>query len=234
MEGVLGRFLRANKGAVAGAVEQLAADVAWRHEKNVASWRKKTASAVLGCDVALVHAILPAVQVGNDREKHPIIFKHMGESCVIRKALAVTTLDRLIDYGCWLNEKYCVALGAARTPEWTVVIDAKGWHVGLFDAAAFQFLKTMAEHDATHYPERLAYMVVVNAPTMLALAWKNVIKRWVDDVTRQKIHIISDPRDARALLNRIADPRNLPAQYGGTASPLKDWPSKAGFNPSSM
>ena len=39
----------------------------------------------------------------------------------------------------------CVAVGAAGAAEWTVVIDAKGWHMGLFDAAGFRFLKQMAE-----------------------------------------------------------------------------------------
>ena len=58
-------------------------------------------------------------------------------------------------YNIWLNEKYMDALAAAQAREWSVIIDAAGWHVGLFDWHAFKFLKSTATNDAAHYPELL-------------------------------------------------------------------------------
>tara|TARA_B100000780_G_scaffold249505_1_gene195237 strand:- start:182 stop:319 length:138 start_codon:yes stop_codon:yes gene_type:complete len=35
----------------------------------------------------------------------------------------------------------------------------------------------MSEMDANHYPERLASLIVINAPPMLAACWR-VIRTW--------------------------------------------------------
>lgn len=47
----------------------------------------------------------------------------------------------------------------------------------------------MATTDSDHYPERLGTMVIINAPSMLSFAW-NVIKGFLDAVTKEKINII--------------------------------------------
>mmetsp|Transcript_40101 Transcript_40101/g.106065 ORF Transcript_40101/g.106065 Transcript_40101/m.106065 type:complete len:128 (+) Transcript_40101:883-1266(+) len=124
------------------------------------------------------------------------------------------------------------ALDHAGAPEWSVIIDAAGWHIGLFDSYGFKFLKRMATTDAAHYPELLNTLVVVNAPSVLAFAWR-VIKTWLDAETREKIEILAEkhPEAARVWLSKLAEPAQLPAQYGGTASPLKDWPLRSGVPP---
>lgn len=93
------------------------------------------------------------------------------------------------------------------------------------------FLKSAASIDQNHYPERLAHVVIVNAPRLLAACYR-VIQRWLDEETRQKIVIISegDPAAARARLDALIEPSQLPAQYGGTAPALAPWPQRAGFN----
>ena len=64
---------------------------------------------------------------------------------------------------------------------------------------------------------------------MLAGAWR-VIRTWVDAETRAKIDIISEsqPERARARLLQLAEPSELPQQYGGTAPPLPSWPERSG------
>jgi hypothetical protein len=49
----------------------------------------------------------------------------------------------------------------------------------------------------------------------------------VDEDTREKIDILSS-ETSRARLHKMADPAQLPAQYGGTAKPLPGWPPEAG------
>jgi len=75
-------------------------------------------------------------------------------------------------------------------------------------------------------------MLIVNAPPMLAAAWR-VIQRWVDPETREKIDILSerDPENARRRLHELAEPSQLPQQYGGTAPALPDWPERSGVPP---
>ena len=72
-------------------------------------------------------------------------------------------------------------------------------------------------------------MIIVNAPMMLAAAWR-VIRTWVDEETKQKIQIISEgaPDKAREALRKLAEPSELPRQYGGTAPPLDGWPERSG------
>ena len=52
----------------------------------------------------------------------------------------------------------------------------------------------------------------------------------MDAETREKIDILSEanPEAARARLLKLADAADLPAQYGGTAAPLPDWPERSG------
>jgi hypothetical protein len=225
----LARFLRARKHNVSKAAAMYAADRAWRDARGVAELRALSGSEVLGCDARLLQRVLPHWHGGADRAGHPLIFKHMGAQCRIRQMLSHASLDSLARYNVWLSEQYLDALAARGARRWTVVIDAAGWHVGLFDMAAFRFLRNLAATDADHYPELLHAMVIVNAPPMLATAWR-VIRTWLDDETREKIDIISEaaPEQARARLHKLADPAQLPEQYGGTAPPLADWPARSG------
>lgn len=228
------RYLRSRNGNVRKAADKYTASVRWRESFGVDELRKKSPAEALGCDVGILRGILPHAQRGRDRWGGPLIFKHMGAQCRVRHAIVDmgATLDGIERYNVWLNETYLEALSAAGAREWSVVVDAAGWHIGLFDSYAFQFLQRTAKVDGSHYPELLHRMLIVNAPPMLAAAWR-VIRTWVDPETRDKIDILSEgaPEHARARLLELAEPTELPAQYGGTAPPLPDWPERAGVAP---
>lgn len=223
---VLGRFFRAHK-TIPAAVQAIANDTNWRSERDIHMLHTKSPEDVLGCSMDVIEQVIPHACIGLDRMGHPIIWKHMGGQCILRKLFTVANIEALADYGAWLNEKYTRALHRAGATEWMVVIDAAGWHMSLVDSPALKFLKRTALDDAAHYPERLCKLVVVNAPRMLAAAWR-IIQQWVDSVTRDKIHIISSPQQARETLLQLVDSSQLPAQYGGTAAPLEPWPLKSG------
>ena len=42
----------------------------------------------------------------------------------------------------------------------TIVIDAAGWHIGLAGWTAMKYLKSLADTDSAHYPERLGAIFV--------------------------------------------------------------------------
>eukprot|EP00967_Tisochrysis_lutea_P132030 scaffold230098_cov31-Tisochrysis_lutea.AAC.1 len=221
------RFLRARAMNVTKASDFLLKDLAWRRENRIAVRSMEDASTVLGCNVSKLQAILPhACPGGVDKLGRPILFKHFGGQCELRKMLKETTEDKLHDYNWWLNEQYVRKLDELGAKKWVVIIDAKAWYPGLFDGIAFRFLKSMAQVDADHYPERLGAMIIINAPATLAFCWR-VVRTWLDEETRRKIDIISNgsPMRARERILELAHPDQLPEQYCGNAAPLDAWPA---------
>ena len=228
------RYLRARNYNVSKALNQYLSTLEWHKEQSVDALGQGSGADALGGSVATMSKYVPHALYGRARNGGPIIFKHMGANCRIKAAVVDEgfTLDGIARYNIWLNEQYVAVLAPAR--EWSVIIDAAGWHIGLFDSYGFKFLKRTAETDEMHYPELLHRMIIVNAPRMLAAAWR-VIRTWLDATTREKIHILSerDPEGTRAKLLELAEPHQLPAQYGGTAPPLADWPTRSGIPPAS-
>ena len=228
------RYLRARNYHADKAAAMYMATINWREECGVDELRKIASGAeVLGSSelVDLLHKFLPHAQTGFDRAGGPVIFKHMGSGCRIKQAVSEgISLDALARYNIWLNERYMDALASAQAREWSVIIDAAGWHLSLFDSYAFRFLKRTATTDGAHYPDLLHQMIIVNAPPMLAYAWR-VIRTWVDAETREKIEILSEstPEHTRKILLSRFDEATLPAQYGGSAKPLPRWPTRAGI-----
>ena len=95
-------------------------------------------------------------------------------------------------------------LGELGASQWVVIVDAAGWHPGLFDKTAFRVLRSMAALDADHYPERLGRLIVVNAPRLLAFAWRaprpatrRASRRAVPPHLTRHLHQARDPLVAR-------------------------------------
>ena len=228
------RFLRARYGNVAAAAEMLAADTRWRHTMRCAALVGQTAEEVLGCTTAQrekLDTILPVASVGHDRQGRPVVFKHFGAGCTLGVALDTHSLEALSRYNVWLNEGFSQRLAERRAHQWSIVIDALGWHPRLATPRAMGVLQDMATIDALHYPERLAAIVVVNAPALLATTWA-VISSWLGEATRRKVQILSvrRPDAARAVLLEMIAPEQLPRQYGGDSPPLEPWPEASGFH----
>lgn len=55
--------------------------------------------------------------------------------------------------------------------------------------AAYKFVKPAAEMAQNNYPEMLGNMFIINAPFLFTGIWA-IIKMWIDDKTREKIHIL--------------------------------------------
>jgi hypothetical protein len=68
--------------------------------------------------------------------------------------------------------------------------------------------------DQDHYPERLACIVVINAPRLISLVW-NFIKKYLDPVTRDKVHIHATEAAWRPVLDSLIDRENLLDKFGG-------------------
>lgn len=78
------------------------------------------------------------------------------------------------------------------------------------------FLKEIAGMDQSHYPERLGVIIVVNAPRLISLVW-NVVRTYLDPVTRDKIHIHASETEWRPIIDKLIDRDNLVDTLGGNA-----------------
>lgn len=234
------RFLRARKFNVAKSFDLLKNDVEWRQQSNRTNLRNENAVDVLGCPVESVAKYFPAWIQGNDKQLRPVSYRQFGKF-EIWNVLKSTSLENLLRFHAWETEQALRLMYKNGTEKgynietFVVVVDAAGWKMKLATGNvylqilvdylanfqyclgdAYTFIKGMASTDSDHYPERLGMLVVINAPSMLSVAWK-IVKGFLDDVTKAKIKIFSSQKDWQKVLFQAIDRDQIPEMYGGTA-----------------
>ena len=91
------------------------------------------------------------------------------------------------------------------------IMDAKG--VGLTSMpSVYSYLQRASSISQDHYPERLGKMYIINAPWGFSSAW-SVVKKFLDPVTINKIHILGSSYKSELLGQVPAE--NLPKVLGG-------------------
>ena len=219
------RFLRARKYDVDQAMVMIRNDVAWRAEGDRSQLRWRRAYDVLQCDLGAFFTYFPTWVQGYDKQSRPVAWRKFGKF-EIWNVLKLTSMERLIDFHAWESEQLLRMMSdksrelGVNIETFTIVIDADSWHIGLANRDAYTFIRAMASTDSDHYPERLGQLVVINAPTMLSLAWR-VIQGFLDDVQKAKIKIYGTNRaEWLPVLMTIIDEDQIPQQYGGTMPDL--------------
>lgn len=92
------------------------------------------------------------------------------------------------------------------------IMDLKG--VGIAKATSvYGYLQAVSAISQNYYPERLGKMYVINAPWGFSGVW-GVVKRFLDPVTVNKIHILGSGYQKELLAQVPAE--NLPKQFGGS------------------
>lgn len=93
----------------------------------------------------------------------------------------------------------------------TSIIDLKD--LGDSDRAVVNFGKAIAKIDQDNYPEHLAKMYIINAPTLFVGLWK-MIRLFIDDRTKAKIQIVG--KEYKEVIYKQIDPKYWPSFMGGT------------------
>src|SRR4051794_26054433 len=92
------------------------------------------------------------------------------------------------------------------------IMDLKG--VGIAKATSvYGYLGVVSGISQNYYPERLGKLYVINAPWGFAGVF-SVVKRFLDPVTVNKIHILGSGYQKELLAQVPAE--NLPKEFGGT------------------
>jgi hypothetical protein len=145
-------------------------------------------------------------------------------------------MNRLVRFHAWESEAALRAMKKnskrfdCNIETFTTIVDAAGWTTRLATSDAFTFIKGMAKVDSDHYPERLGSLLIINAPTALSWAY-NIIKPFLDEVTKAKIQIMSNRNQWEPALFNLIDRNQVPMQYGGTAPDLTPEEALASLDP---
>lgn len=99
--------------------------------------------------------------------------------------------------------------------ECLIVMDLENLSVSQLSSRVLAIIKDQAAIDSLCFPETMYKMLIVNAPRFFSATWK-VIKGWLDARTANKIEIISSAKTWKKRLLELADPDQLPSDYGGT------------------
>ena len=94
------------------------------------------------------------------------------------------------------------------------VMDLKG--VGISKATSvYGYTQAVSAISQNYYPERLGKLYIINAPWGFSGVF-SVVKRFLDPVTVNKIHILGSGYEKELLAQIPAE--NLPKEFGGTCS----------------
>lgn len=229
------RFSRARNFNVKLSYDMIVKDVEWRNEDNRNNLRKQTAEEILNCDLNTISIYFPTWIQGYDKQNRPVSYRQFGKF-EIWNILKIINMETLIKFHAWESEQL-VRFMVEKSYECRynietccIVIDAKDWHVGLATSDAFTFIKGMCKTDSDHYPERLGRLIIINAPVMLSWAWK-IISTFLDEVTRNKVSILSNRKVWEAKLQEMIDIDQIPIMYGGTAPDIVGADTIRSMNP---
>eukprot|EP00906_Rhabdomonas_costata_P004505 RCo006639 len=216
---LLVRFLKARKWDAKKAFDMLAEDVKWREEMKLDELIKMEPSQIIGVEASVIEQYFPCWSQGVDRDGRPVLYKSYGGNFEIWKLTERgATVESLLRFHIYENEKNLRMLAMqppeTRASQFTIVVEAKGWRLGLATPDAMRYIKGMAELDLAHYPERLGYNFVVNAPLIFTATW-GLIRSWLDPVTVAKIYIMGGESKWRPVLEQHIAPEQLAVEFGG-------------------
>lgn len=166
-----------------------------------------------------------------DKVGHPVLYDCCGQcdaSQIVKdfEALAAkgqTINDVVIPYHIYMNEvqhhliRYAdhvsQAGGGRPITGITVVMNAKGFSLGMIQRKTVQLVRGFLDVDQKHYPEVLHRLFVINCPSVVQAAF-NLVKRSLDENTRNKI-IFCGKSESLAVLQRVIDNEKIPSELGG-------------------
>lgn len=222
LDACLLRFLRARDFRLSPAMLLLRKDLDWREQLEVVTLPDRTMEEVVGCQEQIIHDNRPMWHQGFDKEGTPVVFKLYG-GMNMSELLKHTTVEKLEMLHVRENEAMARVCGqqslklGREISKTAYIIDCEGFSAGhLRSASSLTYAMKLASVDQDHYPERLGYVMMINAPYVLSLFWA-MISAVLDKKTNAKFTIMSSRRQWEPALREILGDQ-LPPEYGGTCS----------------
>lgn len=205
------RFVLAEKGDEVKALVRYEETMAWRREEKLSGILFQPSPAFKTIKENYPHYY-------HKRGKHgePVYYEKPGK--INLKALkgAGLNLDDLMHNYLMVTEFLWQVIETDDNKKCISVIDVEGIGISDFRGEAVEYVKKAAAVSGKHYPERCAYIFVINIPSWFNMIW-NVVKNMIDEVTREKVVMVRGKKNIlEALLERIPL-ENIPEEYGGTS-----------------
>ncbi|KAF0684506.1 Aste57867_23505 [Aphanomyces stellatus] len=209
------RFLKATKGDEAASLGTTSCALRW---KETLVWRKEEhIDAIL--EEAMPHfrtikANYPHFYHKRGLQNEPVYYEKPGKIDLKKMRAAGITLDHLLRNSQMCTEFLWSVLEKDDNQKCISVIDVDGIGLSDFGGEVVEYIKKTSGYTGKHYPERCAYIIVINVPGWFNMIWK-VIQGMIDEVTREKISIVrGKDKIYEALAHRIPH-ENIPEEFGG-------------------
>lgn len=205
------RFIVAEKGDEAKALVRYQETMAWRREEKLSEILFTPSPAF-----KTIKENYPHYYHKRGKNGEPVYYEKPGK--INLKALkgAGLNLDDLMHNYMMVTEFLWQVIESDDNKKCISVIDVEGIGISDFRGEAVEYVKKAAAVSGKHYPERCAYIFVINIPSWFNMIW-NVVKNMIDEVTREKVVMVRGKKNIlEALLERIPL-ESIPEEYGGTS-----------------
>ncbi|KAG1677233.1 hypothetical protein FOA52_013432 [Chlamydomonas sp. UWO 241] len=214
---VLRRFLKARSWDVCAARDMWLAMLKWRAavgadgvlERQLLSSERR----------ARFNALYPHGLHGVDAQGRPVLIYRLGTTNVagLKKEFPDALLQELHvqtqEFVMRVALPACSLAGGIHVDQITMIVDLEG--MGMFDMPKVkELLLPCLSVNGDNYPETLAQLVIVNAPSMFDSAFA-VVKRLMSPDTQRKITILG--KNYRPALAKLVPRESLPTYMGGTS-----------------
>uniref|UniRef100_M4B677 CRAL-TRIO domain-containing protein n=1 Tax=Hyaloperonospora arabidopsidis (strain Emoy2) TaxID=559515 RepID=M4B677_HYAAE len=205
------RFILAEKGDRVKALERYNETTEWRREEGVDFILEEPCPYF-----RIIKDNYPHFYHKRGKNGEPVYYEKPGK--INMKALknAGLTLDDLMHNLLMITEFLWQVIEQDDNCKGISVLDVDGIGISDFAGEAVEYVRNAASLSGRHYPERCAYIFVINVPSWFSVIW-NSVKGMVDDVTREKVIIVRGKKNIFEALSERIPVDNIPVEYGGTS-----------------
>lgn len=210
------RFLRARKFVLKDTIEMWTNYINWRKEKQVNEICKMEIP-----EMNEAKQYYPHLWFRTDKLGRPIFIERVGK-VNFDKLMKIVSLERveqhfIQDYERLIHEIFpaCSKAKGEVIQNTCYIMDMKGAAAKMMSSKVWDLLKMVSKIGQDYYPEILGHMFIINVPLFFYGIW-NVVKHFVDDKTRKKIHILGS--GYKKELFQYVDEKDLPDFLGGKAT----------------
>lgn len=206
------RFLNAGKGDEEKGRERFRQTLEWREENDM-----NTALYRAWPNFELIKQHYPHFFHATGKGGEPVFFEQPPKTDLKALREGGVDVEALLDHYamvCEFQWQYVTRDDAQKS---IYIIDLEGMGMYDFVGECKDFVQKASAFASAHYPERAGVVLVINVPYWFKVVW-NVVSKWVDEVTLQKIFIL---RGKDEIIQKLADKipmENIPPEYGGLSS----------------
>ncbi|KAG7402269.1 hypothetical protein PHYBOEH_003528 [Phytophthora boehmeriae] len=213
------RFINAEKGDEVKALERYNETTEWRREEGVDRLLEEPSP-----HFQIIKENYPHYYHKCGKNGEPVYYEKPGKINLKALKAAGLTLDDLMHNYLMITEFLWQVIEQDDNRKGISVLDVDGIGISDFAGEAVEYVRKAASVSGRHYPERCAFIFVINVPSWFSMIW-NTVKGMVDDVTREKVIIVRGKKKIFEALSERIPVENIPVEYGGTSdgkSPEED------------